>query len=254
MLLVVRILLLLSLFGAGSAEARDLRILVIGNRIAANCNAHPFSETPGVYQIARDGGIKPARDPLEWAECAGGSIWIPLGNQLVTSGYARTVTFMSIALAEAPINSWLEDTSAALRLAEALRTAKSANLRFDYAFVEHGASAGDDPGTYLINLNKIIKVVSRNVTINKWLISTGSGCDRPTPTGVDEARKRYLNPIYRRFSGADGNHLERIHFSGECSLSERGQLEIASRWAQSIRTADVKSKSYDKESLLYYFR
>jgi hypothetical protein len=257
MLSVVRIALICVCLLAGStAAARDLKILVIGEGAAANCNAHVFGPQNGVYQIGLDGAVVPARDPFIWGGCTGGSIWMALGEKIIKSGMARTVTFMPVAVSAATVAEFSEAVpgGASHKLRRATQVART--HRFDFAFWQQGESdTGTDAAAYLSHLNKVIKTLSLQLKIDKWLIARGADCRSNGSSGAEVAQGRFgRTPIYRRFPGPDTSGLGGDHFSSGCNLSQRGQLEMAERWLAAMAQANVLNAVYEKESLLYYFR
>ena len=81
MSLVVRYVLCVLLgMLAGTANARDLYILVLGDQSAGSCHEHVYNATPGVFLLGTDGQERPAADSSKWGNCDGGSIWMPLAT------------------------------------------------------------------------------------------------------------------------------------------------------------------------------
>jgi hypothetical protein len=202
------------------------------------------------------GGVKPALDPFEWSDCSAGSIWMPLGDQLISSGMATRVFFMPIAVAHATARDWLPGGTAFGKLTTAIDLANRNKIKFDYAFWQQGDSDTRTPGRqYYQQMRDVIKYVSLNLKVGKWIVARGAGC-------AENTRKEIVNsqltigrqPLYRRYAGPDSSTLLPSDRSGGCGLSENGQWKMAALWAESIRAADKAEDLYQKEFLLDYFR
>ena len=248
-------LLALMLWG-GFASAKDIYILVIGEAGSANCNAHRFTKAVGVYQIGLDGAVKPAHDPFEWADCKGGSIWIPLGKQIINAGMADRVIFMPIGLARMRARDWLADGRAVSKLSSVTNLVVGRKIRFDYALWQQGYSdRGSSGPQYISDLSKVIKNVSLNMQITKWIIAQSAGCGAAVSTHIKVAQSQIaLNPLFNRFLGPDISSLSSAYRSTECNFNEIGQQKVAQLWFRSMQEADTANVRYQKESLLYYFK
>jgi hypothetical protein len=253
---VVKFILAILLFASTSSHAREINILVIGDGSAAGCNEYRFQKTPHVHQLGKDGNVKSAQDPLDWSECQGGSIWIPVGEGLVSSGIAQDVVFLSIGLPETHVQDWSVGGKAYPALEAALALAERKKIRFDYALWQQGhADAGFSANQYYNNLRGVIKFVSLRTHVKSWIIAQGTGCPGMRIEGVETADERMGNlKIYNRFPGPNTRTLSMAERYGQCGLVKAGQYRLADMWVKSIIDADKRARSFQKESLLYYFR
>jgi hypothetical protein len=253
MLLVVRVIGVLVLwFAQVHANARDVYVLVMGDGTSANCNARVFGATSGVYQIGLDGIEKPARDPLESADCQKGSIWLPLGQQMIKAGVADKVIFMSIGVAGTSARGWQAGGVAFAKLAAVTRTVNARKIKFDYALWQHSDTGSDTRGRDCIaEMRKVVRAMSIAIKIDKWIIGQSKGCG----DGIEgDPPINQWNPLFNRFSGPNTSTLDSSYRSASEYLNELGQLKLAHLWFRSIVEADAASARYQKESLLYYFK
>jgi hypothetical protein len=254
---VVKLLFLMAVLGPHlSAQARDVYILVIGESSAASCNEKLFGEVEGVMQIGLDGKQKPARDPMDWSDCKGGSVWIPLGQALIRQGLAQKVIFMPVALAGARTRDWSDAGRGAALLKRAIDTANAKQIRFDYAFLQQGFSdSASDGASYRSDLRKLVRSVSLQIKVGRWLVAQGSGCTRAGSSQVasaheELARAHQLN----RFAGPDFSTFDKAELRNACTFAAAGQQKAALCWLASMKRADEASSKFQKESLLYYFK
>jgi hypothetical protein len=256
MLSVAKLLLSSLLFLGFAAQSREMTILVLGEGASANCNQHLSSAVSQVFQLTRGGELKPAVDPLDLAECSGGSIWIPLGQQLINSRMADRIVLVSIAVRQASVADWLPRGKVFPRLKSVVELANLKKISFDYVFWQQGYS--DEPYSaerYFNDLRAVIKYVSTNIKVGGWIIAKGTGCPGIVRKGVEEAQVRMGRlPIYRRFAGPDTNRLAPTYSFGNCGLNQDGQNQMATLWAKAVFEAEKNAGRFQKESLLFYFR
>jgi hypothetical protein len=255
MSLVARIcaLIALSIF-LTSVQAREVNILVLGDGAAANCNSHRFGAVAGVYQVTPDGQTVIARDPLALAGCDGGSVWVPLGQSMISARIADKVVFVPMAFDASSVDDWQVGGRAYRKLMLSVQNLR--DRRFDYILWQKNFHEAEGATSdYFNKLRKIVRSISLNIPFDKWIIAEGLTCgDR----GSLEQRKAEIqlanNPVLNRYPGPSPHQLDKKFFSTDCKLNEAGQREMAGRWLNSIIAADASSEKYQKEALLYYFR
>jgi hypothetical protein len=257
MLLVVKfIVALICVFSSASISAREIYILVVGQSISSNCNQHVYNASQGLYQIGIDGNEKLAADPFDWADCDQGSMWIPLGERLVQSGFASKVTFMPIGVAGTSVGDWKPGGRAFHKLMSAIKVISKARAKFDYALWHQGSSdVGENPIKYRDQLAGVLKFITLNVPIDKWVIAQHTKCGQAFDSKINKQQKVVgSNFYYRRFLGPDTDSLGDEYRYDGCHLNKKGQEKMAKLWFESILEADRVSDSIQKETLLYYFR
>lgn len=239
-----------------SIFAREIYILVIGQSISSNSNQHIFKSVPGVYQIGMDGVEKYAVDPFDWADGDQGSMWIPLGERMIQSGFATKVTFMPIGVAGTSVQDWMPNGTAFNKLMAAINVIKKNQINFDYALWHQGSSdVGRQPIKYLIQLKKVLRFISLNVSIDKWIVAQHSKCGKALDVKISEQQRVVGRAyVYRRFLGPDTNSLGDEYRYDGCHLNKKGQEEMAKLWFESILEANRIDSLVQKEALLYYFR
>lgn len=255
MLLVVRAVLGFSLFLLpGFASARDIYLLVVGDQSAANCQEHKYGPTEGVYQLALDGRQRPAMDPLDWADCNGGSIWMPLAKRLKQEPGVDKVVLLSVGVMNAKAQDFSQG-AAATRLNKALRTAKGLGIKFDYALWQQGrADLATKRNAYLNSVRKVIKAASIKITIRKWLIGS-EACGPTQLLNVAEAQAVLSKQVLlNRFPGPSQLPLDSQAQLTDCRLTEAGQEVMAQYWSDAIHRADRLGERYQREALISLFK
>lgn len=238
------------------AQARDLYILVVGEGSAGNCNAHSYGEVADVLQIGLDGHIKPASDPLDWADCKGGSVWVPLGQAIISQGMAQKVIFMPVALSGARARDWVANGRGAALLARAISVANKQHITFDYAFVHQGYSDGDTEGAlYRKDLRQMIQSTSLKIKVGLWLVAQGGGCTVNGAPQIAAVQSDFaMGHHLRRFAGPDFSTFFAAELGTACTFTALGQQKAAQSWLDSMKLAAHANEIVQKESLLYYFR
>jgi hypothetical protein len=218
----------------------QLRIFVIGQSISSNCNEHKFGPVENVFQIGRDGEVKPAMDPFEWADCPNGSMWMPLGKLLIERGVAKKVVFMPIGVGGTRVRDWQEGGIAFPKLTSALSLIKQKNLSFDVALWHQGSSdVGTDKAEYTTRISAVVGYVNSNMSIGRWVIALHSRCGPAYDPNIEDAQRNFANAaVERRYLGPNNNLLgAEYRASDVCHLNQRGQQEMALLWFDSIKGA-----------------
>lgn len=257
MLSVVKLIAaLVFIFSSASTYAREIYILVVGQSISSNCNEYMYKNFPGVYQIGLDGNERPAADPFEWADCSQGSMWMPLGEHLIRSGFAKKVVFMPIGVGGASVQDWLPNGRAYDKLLRVIEVANKKQVNFDYALWHQGSSdIGRQPIKYRNQLKDVLRFISLNVHIDRWIISQHSKCGKAFDAKIaNQQRVVGTSFFYRRFLGPDTNNLGDEYRHDGCHLNKKGQEEMAKLWLQSILEAKRVDDLVQKETLIYYFK
>ncbi len=252
-----RAAVLAALVGMNAAvSAKDLHILVVGQSISANCNEHIHGPVRGVEQVGLDGQVKPAADPLEWADCGKGSVWLPLGRSLIEAGMADRVVFMSIGVAGTSVADWQEGGRAWDKLQRAMKVARGRELHFDYAFWQQGSSDARTPrDDYRSALSKVLSSISAQVRIDHWLVAQHSSCFGQTATQITDAQREIgKSHVLRRYVGADLNSIGPQYRTDGCHLNQAGQEKAAQLWMNALRAAERDAERFEKEALLHYFQ
>lgn len=219
----------------------NLNILVIGQSIASNCNQFAYGPSYNVWQIGRDGSIKPAQDPFEWADCDKGSMWMPLGTRIVGTGIAKQVTFMPIGVGGSKVADWQAGGIAFKKLNDMIALVNKNGIKFDFAIWHQGsADAGMSRSEYSDRLKLVIAYVEQNISIKRWLIGIHSRCGDTFDPEIEAAQRLVADaPTSNRYLGANTNLLgEDLRFD-RCHLSQQGQEQAADLWLSAIRNASV---------------
>jgi hypothetical protein len=235
--------------------AKDLYILIVGESISSNCNQHIYEPSEGVFQIDLSGNKIPSSDPFLFADCQNGSTWILLGRKIITANYARSVTFMPIGVEGMSVNDWLPGGKAFEKLSNAIIITKEKSIRFDYAFWYQGPADADPPSDqYAKKLSQVLKYISINAHVNKWIIAQYSKCRALSDNEIAKAQIEVASRnILRRFPGPNTNALGSEFRYDNCHLNFKGQEIMADLWFQSMVSADKANSAVQKESLLKYF-
>lgn len=219
--------------------SKELRILVIGQSISSNCNESVYGPVANVFQIGKDGTVKAASDPFEWADCDKGSMWMPLGRRLIESGVAQKVTFMPIGVGGSKVQDWQPGGGAFTKLNQALDLARKNGIKFDYAFWHQGsADIGIARDEYVQRLQSVIAYVGNNSQVGRWLIGIHSRCYDRYDTEIEAAQRIVGDAAAAgRFLGANSNLLGNDYRFDKCHLNQQGQEQMAQMWLEAIRNA-----------------
>ena len=163
---------------------------------------------------------------------------------------------MPIGVKGTSVNDWLPGGNAFPKLSRAIKLSKDNSIRFDYALWHQGAAdAGTHPDQYAKKLNKVLKYISINASVDKWIIAKHSKCAYLSDNKIAIAQANVaLGHILRRFPGPDTNALGSDFRFDNCHLNFKGQEKMADLWFQSIVSADKLNASVQKETLIQYFK
>lgn len=242
----------LLLFFLKAAVARDIYILVLQETSPAQCKVEDFAEINGIFQVGRDGKLLPARSPWAWANCTGGDILLPIGQELIRQGKAERVIFMPVSAENTKLQDWLPNGPLHQKMMSALNTAKHQNITFDYGFWQ--GQLIDTPSfspDYVSTVRRVVKSATLGIKVEKWLTALSAKCARSLDEPALAIRKE---PLLNRFSGPDIGVLGHSYRTDICTLNAAGRNQLARLWIDAINKADIASEKYQKESLLYYFK
>lgn len=253
MLLVVKTFaLIFSLFFFAAASARDVRILVLNEVSSSKCEAKNVANVQGVYQIGLNGSELPFQSPFAWNECADGTLLTSLGQDILRSGMADRVIFMSVGVEGSHIEDWLVGGRAQEKLKLALHEAVSNNIRFEYVLWQGALLDGMiSASNYQSHVQRILKVVKMNAVVDKFIIS------KSISVGKDKFSRSVMHPwdpLVGRFAGPDLSGLGDAYRSDDGNFNLLGKRKLAELWLRSMQDADAENQRYQKESLLYYFK
>lgn len=217
----------------------QLTILVVGQSISSNCNEHKFGPVDNVFQVGRDGSIKAAQDPFEWADCSNGSMWMPLGKQLIDGGIAKKVVFMPIGVGGTKVSDWQDGGVAYPKLGNVIAQIKAKGLHFDMAFWHQGSSdIGTDPADYFNRLTSVVANIDANVPIGRWVIGLHSRCNGSYDPKIEDAQRRFASLVgSNHYLGPNTNLIpDEMRIDG-CHLTQQGQETMAAMWYDSVKNA-----------------
>jgi hypothetical protein len=219
----------------------NLNILVIGQSISSNCNDFIYGPSANVMQIAKDGSIKAAQDPFEWADCTKGSMWMPLGKRIIEARIAKQVTFMPIGVAGSKIADWQSGGPDFGKLNEAINLVKKNGVSFDFAIWHQGsADFGMSRNEYATRLLSIISYVNQKIPVKRWLIGVHSRCWGGYDAEIEAAQRSVADaPASNRYLGANTNTLDDSLRVDQCHLNQKGQEQAAALWLDAIQNASA---------------
>lgn len=256
MSLVVKfIALILLLISSKFATARDIYILTLGDSLASNCNEHAYPAQNSVFTLHQNGILEIARNPLMLKNCYRGSIWLPLGKELIASKMANRVIFFNIEKPNASIDQWLPNGEMWPNIEAAMSLAQKQGFKFDYALWLQGASdVHRTSSTY--PLAKVLKLISLQIPIEKWIIARFSACYGQSNPVIERTQVHVIEGggLLRRFAGPNINELDKRYKTDGCYLNQSGQEKVASLWLESMTRADRRNSEVQSESLLGLFR
>lgn len=217
----------------------EIRILVLGQSISSNCNEKIYGPVDNVFQVVRNGEVRVASDPFEWADCKQGSMWMPLGKKIIEGNVARKVVFMPIGIAATKVADWQAGGRAFEKLNSALDLIKKNNIEFNLVIWHQGSSdIGGDPVAYKNKLSSLIDYINTKIKVERWLIGVHSRCYGAYDRNIEAAQISVGNMNnLKRYLGANNNLLDDAYRFDNCHLNERGQEKMAEMWLDSIKLA-----------------
>lgn len=237
------------------AWAKDIHVLLLGDRLAASCQASVSSPEQGVNVLGGDGKERPITDPLAGKDCEAGSAWISLASRIKRQPGISKVVLVPVLVKNVKAGDWTEKTEAARRLAVAISAVQSRGARIDYALWQQGlADSSTTSNNYVNRVHMAIKRISSAIPVDKWLIATVGDCKNVSLEHIREAQRRLGQQVaLNRFSGP------RVDFSieekaRECILSAHGKDVIAQQWFETIQEADILSRRSRLETLIHFFK
>ena len=244
---------------SNASEQKTLHILVIGQSISSNCNQYKFPASAHIDQITLTGTEVPAKDPMIWADCTGGSMWIPLGHALLTRHIADHVVFMPIGVAGTAIREWLPGGRAFPKLQTAMQLIHDHRIHFDFILWHQGSSDyGTSPLKYRESFLSLVRFVRKqgNLRASKWIIARHSGCVGRFDHAIWEAQNQLAvsDNNLNFFTGPDNNLLGAAWRFDGCHLNKAGQERMGILWADSIQQALSRSARLRRETLVDWFR
>jgi hypothetical protein len=218
-----------------------MRILVIGQSISSNCNQFVYGPVTNVFQIGKDGAVKAAQDPFEWADCNQGSMWMPLGKKIIESKLADQVTFMPIGVGGSKVSDWQAGGRDFDKLNQALDLVRKKGIAFDFVIWHQGsADYGLPRAEYVDRLLSVIDYVNRNAQVKRWLIGIHSRCSGRYDSEIEAAQRMVGDAADAgRYLGANTNLLGDDYRFDTCHLTQQGQEMAAAMWLESIRNASA---------------
>ncbi|PHV29705.1 hypothetical protein CSQ93_00765 [Janthinobacterium sp. BJB426] len=215
----------------------ELRILVVGQSISSNCNEHVYGAVNNVFQIAKDGSMKAASDPFEWADCNKGSMWMPLGKKIIEAGIAHKVVFMPIGVGSSKVEDWQTGGAAFSKLNNAIALIQKQGITFNLAFWHQGSSnLGMNQTAYVNRVGSVLDYVSSKVAIERWIIAVHSRCGTIYDQNIESAQLALggMSEL-KRYPGPNNNSLGNEYRFDNCHLNQSGQEKMASMWLESIK-------------------
>lgn len=254
---VVKLIILFALLpvtlNSAHAETKGMTFLIIGQSISSNCNQKKFGPENGVNQYDFNGNITKAQDPLIWADCTEGSLWIPMGKELIERKITNQVNLLPIGVSGTKVQDWLPSGKAFPKLERSLDLIVKNKIHIDYILFYQGSSdIGTKPSLYKYNFLQLHHIVKDKLGPIDWIIAAHSKCSGKIDKDIEYIQKSLsYGPFY---TGPDSNILgDDYRFDG-CHLNERGQIKMANLWVNAIQNAINKKKTFESETLISFFR
>ncbi|MEG2848469.1 MAG: sialate O-acetylesterase [Bacilli bacterium] len=240
------------------ANAKNISILIIGQSISSNCNEYKYAAINNIYQINLQGNRIPAKDPFVWADCRGGSMWMPLGDMMIKNKMADEVTFMPIGVGGTSVNDYQPSGRAYPKLLQAISIIKTKKIKFDYIFWHQGSSdIGMNPIIYKQRFLSLVSQINKlgDLRSSKWIIARHSKCYDKIDKNIWKVQTELggEDNYFRFFLGPDTNVLDNSYRFDTCHLNQKGQVKMAEMWFKSLKNSQKNEILFRKESLLSIF-
>jgi hypothetical protein len=238
-----------------AGQGKTLRVLIVGQGLAANCHEKVHGPYPGVYQLDRQGREVPAKDPLIWATCNQGSVWMPFARKVIEAGLAERVVLMPVILPEVSLAQIVNGKTGFAVMDPALQAARQSGQPFDLGFWVAGANDGHlGVRQHIFHARRTLWYAAWKVPVRSWLIARHSSCSgQPSPTiSRAQALMEDWNSL-GMYPGPDVDQFDAAARLGSCTLRAQGQDILAQRWLQAWQTASDRRALIRQEALLNLF-
>ena len=239
-------------FTSSSLSARDINILILKERVTADCQMKLSGALDGIYQIDTPSDALAVSSSDSWPTCANGLVFHTLSQAMIQSGMADRVTLTPVGIPGGSLQDWFVSGRAHEKMKSVAEKANAKNIIFDYVLWDGGLIDGEfSASTYQTDVQKIVKEVKLGTKVEKFIISKSVHCT----AGIEPHGRAYRwDPLFRRFSGPDIGKISREYYADKCNFTEAGQKKIAQLWLEAIKKADIEDSKYQRESLLHYFK
>lgn len=249
---VVRALAFVGLAYLGTVNASEINLLVIGDDVQSACLGASRPVYDNVLEVNAGGAATLVQGTGKVMTCTGTNTWTRFGEQILRMHKVEKIRFVSIGKSDLIMDELLLDGPIRTRLGTVIDDANRLHRRFDYVLVQQGESGSG----YQYKLGRFMRMVSREVRVDKWIVAQVSGCDGVSDKKILAAQAHTgSNPLFSRYLGPNIDALgKEYRIDGKCAFNEAGERKLAALWIDAVRKADAADEIFQKESLLYFFK
>lgn len=240
-------ILLFCILNASSGKA--INILIVSENTHSACNREA-AQIPDQL-LSPDSATTKLSEENMLPQCGDNRIWRELKRKILRLRGVQEVSFVKFHIV-GPSSGWLVDPDSVRNLKRIVGTGENGWIKFDYALWEGKIGVDEiQLRQYIGDVHKVIRFLSKNIFIEKWIISPSVRCNELSRINPKLAM---WNPMFRQFPGPDLGKLAGGAQRPDCRLGDSDRQKLTEYWLSAITEADRKSDIYQKEALLFFFK
>ncbi len=213
---------------------RTLVLATFGQSNSANSGAGRFGSAPGIYNFSLfDGRCFEAQDPLLGAGGDGGSVWIPLAQQIIESDLAANVIIAPIGLGGTRVEDWAPGGMLSGRFNKLSESLSRAGLRVSAILWHQGESdRGTGAEAYRASFLSLVHGIRRSGIAAPIYVARATRCGDLVNLEINAAQ-RELGLGYAALglrSGPDTDTLAGPIWRDGCHFTQAGLVRHAGMW------------------------
>lgn len=218
--------------------------LIIGEANADNLGESAAAAEDHVYNLYK-GRLYKAEDPLLGGGVESdesGSIWIRLGNRLVTQGVYKEVVLVQSAVRESKIGKWRPGAGLHQELLERIQDAQDAGLTFTHVLWSQGESdarSSTDPEEYQRAFQELVVSLRQHGVTAPMFVALATMCySNKTSPEIQLAQRSVIVPESRVFAGPRIDDIGLAFRFDGCHFSNEGLDKAADLWFKALTRHD----------------
>ena len=221
---------------------RTMVALVFGQSNSANHGQVPYESKREVYSFYK-GKCYGAKDPLQGATGAGGSVWTRLGDKIIEGGLYEKVLIVPIGVGGTEIARWTEGGDLNPRIKSAIGQLKKRGVEITHMFWHQGESdswgntSKSEYKTAFMSMLEGIRGMDVNAPIYVAVATLCGG--REKDYKIQQAQKELVNTKLNIYPGPDTDQIDNIVDRHDgCHFSRSGLGKHAQLWFNSIKYSE----------------
>jgi hypothetical protein len=213
-------------------DVNDAYVIIgFGQSNSANHGGHRFVATKKKIYNFFNGRCYVASDPLLGATGRGGSVWIPLAEQLPSN----RIVYATFGVGGTKLSQWLSDDSFIALFRQNVLELKKFYPDPDLAIWIQGESDKDTPkAVYEDLLRNWIGELRKELPTTRIAISGTSYCNGSGNKEITGVQEKLSDELGLTYLGATDRLTESSHRYDDCHFSERGLMALSHLLAKGL--------------------